>query len=524
MANTSSDDDNMFITQNVFSQTKSDENVDVIHEFLFGEGELELPDEKQSPLPKVNKEKTKRVVVVSDGELEKRNVERIPKGTRHNTNWAVSVWKEWAEIRNGEATRRENDLFTFVEPDILNLHNNDEINYWLAKFVVEIRKKKPCGEPYPPNSLYQLCCGIQRYFRENGKADLNLFENSCFKKFHDSLDSEMKRLTTLGYGIDVRQAEAFTEEQEEKLWSLKLLGDYSAKVLLDTMVFLIGRNFALRSGKEHRNLRFEQFTLIEASGGEPEKLVFNSFGEKNNQGGLKHRSIKPKKIEHYANEDVVERCLVKVYKKYVARCPTGVSGSFYLAPKRKINDGDEGKSGNLVTHVKLENLGIFLTTIFFRFGVLVWFTRNPVGHNPLGQTVRRLCEAAAIKGHFTNHSLRATTATRGLAKGIPQKYVMERTGHRDVRSLQRYERPDIKTKIGISKCLDGGNNSYFKLEPSRGVNEKDVGSAVKRNREECSVKDEQPPCVIEEKKARQSVAQLEMKERGYFDNCTFNFN
>ena len=30
-----------------------------------------------------------------------------------------------------------------------------------------------------------------------------------------------------------------------------------------------------------------------------------------------------------------------------------------------------------------------------------------------------------------DHSLRATTATRGLTKGVPEKFVMERTEHRD---------------------------------------------------------------------------------------------
>jgi hypothetical protein len=39
---------------------------------------------------------------------------------------------------------------------------------------------------------------------------------------------------------------------------------------------------------------------------------------------------------------------------------------------------------------------------------------------------------------------------------IPQKSLIERTGHRDIRSLQKYERPDIKTKIEISKSLDCG--------------------------------------------------------------------
>ena len=98
---------------------------------------------------------------------------------------------------------------------------------------------------------------------------------------------------------------------------------------------------------------------------------------------------------------------------------------------------------------------ILLTNFYFGFDS-EWFTRNPVGYNPLGQTVRKLCEAAGIKGHFTNHSLRATTATRGLTKGVPEKFVMERTGHCDVRSLQWCERPDIKTKVAVLMCLDGG--------------------------------------------------------------------
>ena len=66
-----------------------------------------------------------------------------------------------------------------------------------------------------------------------------------------------------------------------------------------------------------------------------------------------------------------------------------------------------------------------------------------------------------------DHSLRATTATKRLTKGVPEKFVMERTGHRDVRTLQRYERPDIKTKVAVSKsmskCLDGGV-SWFNKE------------------------------------------------------------
>ena len=104
----------------------------------------------------------------------------------------------------------------------------------------------------------------------------------------------MKRLIAQGSGVVVKEADAFTEDQVKKLWNLKLLGDHSPQVLLDTMMFMIWRNFSLRSGKEHRNLQFQLLTLVEARATEPEKPLYNSFSEKSNQGDLKHLSLKPK--------------------------------------------------------------------------------------------------------------------------------------------------------------------------------------------------------------------------------------
>ena len=154
----------------------------------------------------------------------------------------------------------------------------------------------------------------------------------------------MKLLTERGVGASVRQAAAFSEDQEELLWNLNLLGAHSASTLLSTMVFLIGKNFSLRSGKEHRRLKFSQLTWEPSCGDEPEKLIYTSFGEKNNLGGLKNRAFKRKRIEHYANEVCPERCMVYLYKKYLEKCPPEAMAKdvFYLAPRRKYSNSDEG--------------------------------------------------------------------------------------------------------------------------------------------------------------------------------------
>ena len=50
------------------------------------------------------------------------------------------------------------------------------------------------------------------------------------------------------------QAQPINCEKEEQLWQLRLLGDYSAQALVDTMVFQMGMYFALRSEQEYQRL------------------------------------------------------------------------------------------------------------------------------------------------------------------------------------------------------------------------------------------------------------------------------
>ena len=46
---------------------------------------------------------------------------------------------------------------------------------------------------YPPNTLYQICCGILRYIWEL-KPQLDIFRDAAFASFHQTLDAEMECL------------------------------------------------------------------------------------------------------------------------------------------------------------------------------------------------------------------------------------------------------------------------------------------------------------------------------------------
>ena len=106
----------------------------------------------------------------------------------------------------------------------------------------------------------------------------------------------MKRLNGTGNYIDKKQAQPITPEQENHLWKIGLLGDHNAEVLLNTVVFQVGLYFALRSGNEHRRLRYSlsQIQLYE----NPDDrlyLVYKEDISKTNQGGLSHRRKKNQK-------------------------------------------------------------------------------------------------------------------------------------------------------------------------------------------------------------------------------------
>ena len=96
---------------------------------------------------------------------------------------------------------------------------------------------------------------MQRQLREHGRADIKLFDNPSLNGFRSTLDGEMKRLNATGNYLNKKQAQPITQEQENRLWELGLLGDHNAQVLLNTIVYQVGYFFALRSGNEHRRLR-----------------------------------------------------------------------------------------------------------------------------------------------------------------------------------------------------------------------------------------------------------------------------
>ena len=217
-----------------------------------------------------------------------------------------------------------------------------------------------------------MCCGILCHLSAAGQAEVNIFEQAEFHMFCTTLDSEMKRLNSTSQYIQKRRAEPITVEDENLLWKLGLLGTTSPTVLLNTLVYMVGLHFALRSGSEHRRLQYvpAQIQLIEKPHSRP-YLIYQEDISKTNQGGLNSSTKQPKEVIHYANTKNPERCFIHIYKTYMSRCPSDMpSGTFYLQPLSKPK-GDT---------------------------VCTWFSKVPCGHNTLQKIVPEWMKAAGLVG------------------------------------------------------------------------------------------------------------------------------
>ena len=357
----------------------------------------------------------------TDKEIREARKNAIPSSTQQDTKYCIRLWEDWTEHRQS-STGATIKPITDMSPI--------ELQHWLTQFILEIRKRD--GSEYTPNSLHHIIAGIMRHLRLNGQPSIDFFQGSDFSEFRQTLDAEMKRIQGLGVGSKKKQAEIITEEEEELLWEKGLLGDSTPESLLNTVIFYNGLYFALRSGKEHRQLRYSpcQIQVIEQPG-QRAYLQYTEDVSKNHPGGLRGRKITPKCVVHHSNTENTKRCFVTIFKKYRQLCPQiqPPSNAFYLQPLRSPTP-------------------------------TCWYSTLPLGHSKLGSTVARLCKEAGVQGYKTNHSLRATITSRMYHAGVEEQMIMERTGHRSTEGVRSYKRTSDKQRQALSDLLNHTEASH----------------------------------------------------------------
>ena len=181
----------------------------------------------------------------------------------------------------------------------------------------------------------------------------------------------------------------------------------------------------------------------------------------------------------YANLENPRKCIVRLYKLYNAKCPCDrPDDALYLKPLSKPTGETR-------------------------------FQPRAVGHNILGGVVKRLCTSAGLQGRFTNHSLRATAATRLFEAGVDEQLIMQRTGHSTTAGVRSHKRIGEKIRSVTSDVL----NCNKKVKTEESVLDLDS------KHDQVITRDNSKPIVPESKFSNLPVLNL-----GGATNFTINFN
>jgi hypothetical protein len=304
--------------------------------------------------------------ILSESELQQNIASTTSKNSLAKANWAVKVFKEWLKNRQSQGIIEGLHVFKSFEQ-----MSKSELDSQLRYFVFEARKCN--GESYPANSLRDLFQGIGFYVTTVLRKDWRIFSDREFVSSRQSLNAAMisanrDNIRPQGDGPSA----PISREAEERLWNIGILGTMTPKQLIRTLFFLTGKFFCLRGGSEHRNLQWgRDITLQQTELGEV--VVYTNLHSKNNPGGLKHRSIKPKEVKAYPNKECPDQCFVNIYKLYASKRESINNEAYYLKPLEKYNEK--------------------------------WFANSPIGHNTLANMMKNMSESAGLEGRFVMISM-----------------------------------------------------------------------------------------------------------------------
>ena len=390
--------------QNDFSNIDVDKIVD---------NELHPGDNPDCVLPAVSEEQTEEYATktYSDASIRK-------------ARWAIHIFEQWQQICNFNTNHTGDPGKHIITGTLLDM-SDEYLCLTLCKFVMEIKKQN--SQLYPKETLYEIVLVLQSHLEMSGHS-VKFLENGKFKQLWNTLDNQMKQLSKIGAVHPKEQADPIEISEEELMWNKGILGDDTPEKLVNTVLYLFRVHFALRAVDEHKSLHtgvYSQLKVCFDHKLESKYLEYKEHCAKNNQGGIKSLNKKPKVVHAYENKTKPDRCIIRLYEKYLAKHPSHdikCSHDFYLHPLANPKNPH------------------------------VWYSYQPTGIHPLGKIIGKMCKAAGIGGRHTNHSLRSTAATRMYQYGLEEHQVAQVTGHASV-AVHLYKRTSDEQKQNISEVL-----------------------------------------------------------------------
>ena len=307
--------------------------------------------------------------------------------------------------------RRYMSTINMGEINIENLPTS-ELNHLLSKFFIEVRRKD--GKEYEPGTVSSVQRSIQRYLNDK-KSSVNILKDNEFEESRKVLAAKRRSLVnTHGKGNKPHAADALDDKEEDALFDSGEFGLENPVSLQRTIWWFLSLHFGFRARDESRKLRWGDVELQQDPLTGQERLVWLAERGTKTRIGQEHghqRSFQPK---IFATDN--NRCPIKFYKAFESHRPAEMKkpdSPFYLAVRHHRKPTDT-----------------------------IWYMKSPLGKNEIGKFMVKAAEKAGLGSSgkkLTNHSVRKTCISRLLDANVPETFVAQLSGHKNINSLQHYK-------------------------------------------------------------------------------------
>ncbi len=103
----------------------------------------------------------------------------------------------------------------------------------------------------------------------------------------------------------------------------------------------------------------------------------------------------------------------------------------------------------------------------------IWYSCQLLGKESLSKIIKNVCLHAGINGRRSNHSLRATLATRLYQKGVEEQQIKDITRHHSI-VVRNYKRTSAEQNLAISNLVYGNQEKNRAQLSNHPMNQKQV--------------------------------------------------